>query len=72
MKFIQRRTLLKAAAGWVVASGLPGFLPAYAADRSKPKSAPVWAGFGLNGGPAQARYELTRRYLQKKAWWCIN
>ena len=66
MKFIQRRTLLKAAAGWVVASGLPGFLPAYAADRSKPKSAPVWAGFGLNGGPAQARYDLTRRYLQKK------
>ena len=66
MKFIQRRTLLKAAAGWVVASGLPGLLPAYAADRSKPKSAPVWAGFGLNGGPAQARYDLTRRYLQKK------
>lgn len=66
MKFIKRRTLLKAAAGWVVASGLPGFLPAYAADRTKPKSAPVWAGFGLNGGPAQARYELTRRYLQKK------
>lgn len=66
MKFIKRRTLLKAAAGWVFASGLPGFLPAYAADRSKPKSAPVWAGFGLNGGPAQARYELTRRYLQKK------
>ncbi len=66
MKFIKRRTLLKAAASWVVASGLPGFLPAYAADRTKPKSAPVWAGFGLNGGPAQARYELTRRYLQKK------
>ncbi len=66
MKFIKRRRLLKAAAGWVVASGLPGFLPAYAADRTKPKSAPVWAGFGLNGGPAQARYELTRRYLQKK------
>ncbi len=66
MKFIKRRTLLKAAAGWVVASGMPGFLPAYAADRTKPKSAPVWAGFGLNGGPAQARYELTRRYLQKK------
>lgn len=66
MKFIQRRTLLKAAAGWAVAAGLPGFLPAYAADRTKPKSPPVWAGFGLNGGPAQARYELTRRYLQKK------
>lgn len=66
MKFNKRRTLLKAAAGWVVAAGLPGFLPAYAADRSKPKSAPVWAGFGLNGGPDQARYELTRRYLQKK------
>lgn len=66
MKFIKRRTLLKAAAGCVLASGLPGFLPAFAADRSKPKSAPVWAGFGLNGGPAQARYELTRRYLQKK------
>ena len=27
----------------------------------KPKSPPVWTGFGLNGGPMQARYNLTRR-----------
>ena len=31
----------------------------------KPKSPPVWTGFGLNGGPMQARYNLTRSYIKR-------
>jgi hypothetical protein len=32
---------------------------------SRPKSPPVWTGFGLNGGVTQARYEITRAFLQQ-------
>lgn len=37
-----------------------------AAQRSRPKSPPVWTGFGLNGGAAQARYDLTREFVRQK------
>lgn len=37
-----------------------------AATRSRPKSPPVWTGFGLNGGAAQARYDLTREFVRQK------
>lgn len=33
--------------------------------RLVPRSAPVWAGFGLNGSAGAARFDLTRRYVQK-------
>ena len=36
-----------------------------AAQRSRPKTPPVWTGFGLNGGAAQARYDLTREFVQQ-------
>jgi hypothetical protein len=32
----------------------------------KPRAAPVWTGFGLNGGASQSRYELTRAYVRQK------
>jgi hypothetical protein len=35
-------------------------------SRSRPKSPPVWTGFGLNGGAAQARYDLTREFVRQK------
>jgi hypothetical protein len=36
-----------------------------AGGRSRPKSPPVWTGFGLNGGAAQARYDLTREFVRQ-------
>lgn len=36
-----------------------------AASRSRPKTPPVWTGFGLNGGAAQARYDLTREFVRQ-------
>ena len=36
-----------------------------AGGRSRPKSQPVWTGFGLNGGAAQARYDLTREFVRQ-------
>ena len=36
-----------------------------AAQRNRPKPPPVWTGFGLNGGAAQARYDLTREFVQQ-------
>jgi hypothetical protein len=36
-----------------------------AGQRSRPKTPPVWTGFGLNGGAAQARYDLTREFVQQ-------
>lgn len=36
-----------------------------AAQRSRPKTPPVWTGFGLNGGAAQASYDLTREFVQQ-------
>jgi hypothetical protein len=37
-----------------------------ATNKLKPKTPPVWTGFGLNGSSAQARYDLTREFVQKK------
>jgi hypothetical protein len=37
-----------------------------AASRSRPKSPPVWTGFGLNGSTSQARYDLTREFVRQK------
>ena len=41
---------------------------AFAQNLSKltPRSPPVWTGFGLNGGAGQARYDLTREFIQTK------
>jgi hypothetical protein len=66
MILFERRRFLKTAAGIALATGLP-FQRVAAAElsRLKPKTPPVWAGFGLNGDPGQARYALTREYLQK-------
>jgi hypothetical protein len=36
-----------------------------AAQRSRPKSPPVWTGFGLNGGASQDRYKLTQEHVKK-------
>jgi len=36
------------------------------ANKFKPKTPPVWTGFGLNGGAAQARYDLTREFVHRK------
>lgn len=60
-----RRHLLVA---WTASSLLlqPLLLQAQpAGERSRPKSPPVWTGFGLNGGAAQARYDLTREFVRK-------
>ena len=40
---------------------------AQATERARlvPKSAPVWAGFGLNGSASAARFDFTRRFVQK-------
>jgi len=34
-------------------------------QRNRPKSPPVWTGFGLNGSAAQARYDLTREFVRQ-------
>lgn len=36
-----------------------------ATRRLRPKSPPVWTGFGLNGGSGQARYNLTRNFIKR-------
>ena len=38
-----------------------------AVQRVKPKSPPVWTGFGLNGGTGQSRYDLTRTFVRQKS-----
>ena len=60
-----RRQLLLASAGaasliWPIFS-----LAQPAGQRNRPKSPPVWTGFGLNGGAAQARYDLTREFVSQ-------
>ncbi len=37
-----------------------------ATARLRPKSPPVWTGFGLNGSAGQARYDLTRAFVQRR------
>lgn len=61
---IQRRSLISLAAF----SFVPWRTWAQpAVQRVKPRSAPVWTGFGLNGGAGQARYDLTRAYVRQKS-----
>lgn len=63
--FAIRRRLL---ATLVVAGG-PFSLPLGAqpvSEKLRPKSPPVWTGFGLNGGPSQARYDITRAFVKRK------
>ena len=60
-----RRQLLLASTG-VASLSWPLFsLAQPAGQRSRPKSPPVWTGFGLNGGAAQARYDLTREFVSQ-------
>jgi hypothetical protein len=60
-----RRHWLLSWAG-VTSLSLPLWVSAQpAAQRSRPKTPPVWTGFGLNGGAAQARYDLTREFVQQ-------
>ena len=60
-----RRQMLLASTG-VAALSWPVLARAQpAGQRSRPKSPPVWTGFGLNGGAAQARYDLTREFVSQ-------
>lgn len=61
---LARRWLLKLAAS---APFFPGVALSQPATRKiTPKSPPVWTGFGLNGGPDQTRYGLTRAFVQTR------
>lgn len=61
----RRHLLLSLAAGSLVS--WPLFLKAQpSGTRARPKAPPVWTGFGLNGGAAQARYDLTREFIRQK------
>lgn len=58
-----RRRLLTLLGSLGLASPLA--LKAQPATRKlRPKSPPVWTGFGLNGGHGQARYNLTRGFIR--------
>ncbi len=47
-------------------AGLPALARAQpAAQKLRPRSAPVWTGFGLNGSAGQARYDLTREFVRR-------
>ncbi len=43
-----------------------------AVQKLRPKSPPVWTGFGLNGGFGQARYDLTRAFVRQKSQLDLN
>lgn len=60
-----RRQLLLAGTGVASLSWPILALAQPAGQRSRPKSPPVWTGFGLNGGAAQARYDLTREFVSQ-------
>jgi len=62
---ISRRSLLAGLAALVSLKPLLSWAQP-ATNKLKPKTPPVWTGFGLNGGSAQARYDLTREFVQKK------
>ncbi|MBU6225372.1 MAG: hypothetical protein KGP13_11130 [Burkholderiales bacterium] len=62
---IRRRPLLAGLATLVSLKPLLSWAQP-ATKKLKPKTPPVWTGFGLNGGSAQARYDLTREFVQKK------
>lgn len=61
---VRRRGLLASLASWVATGPLQ--VLAQQASRLRPKAAPVWTGFGLNGSPGQARYDLTREFVRRK------
>jgi len=60
-----RRQLLLAGTGVASLSWPILALAQPAGQRSRSKSPPVWTGFGLNGGAAQARYDLTREFVSQ-------
>ena len=62
---ISRRPLLAGLAALVSLKPLQSWAQP-ATNKLKPKTPPVWTGFGLNGSSAQARYDLTREFVQKK------
>lgn len=41
-------------------------------QKVRPRSAPVWTGFGLNGGAGQSRYDLTREFVRRKGIFSLN
>jgi len=60
----QRRTVASLLGGLLVWPFQAFAQPA--TQKVKPKSPPVWTGFGLNGGAGQARFDLTRDFVKKK------
>ncbi len=51
---------------WLGASALPSMALAQPAiEKLRPRSPPVWTGFGLNGSHGQARYDLTREFVRR-------
>ncbi len=51
---------------WLGASTLPSMALAQPAiEKLRPRSPPVWTGFGLNGSANQARYDLTREFVRR-------
>ena len=66
MAAISRRNLLLTGTTGTLGAGLLELGWAQpATSRKRPKSLPVWTGFGLNGGAGQARFDLTREYVRK-------
>lgn len=68
MAHLETSTVRRQLLSLIGASGLVSSLSALAqmdARRLRPKSPPVWTGFGLNGGPGQARYSLTRNFIKR-------
>ena len=52
------------AAGAIAVSSRPN---AQGVERRIPKTPPVWAGFGLNGGFGQNRFNLTRQFVDRRS-----
>lgn len=61
----RRRWLQGGVALGALAGGVPLAVWGQDAPRKRPKSPPVWAGFGLNGGVGQARFDLTREHIRR-------
>lgn len=64
--FVFKRRTLFSWLGWAAFAPFNLFAQP-AIQKVKPKSPPVWTGFGLNGGSGQARFNLTRDYVKKIA-----
>lgn len=66
MKSSRRYFLKQAGVGFAFATGLSaGPLARAEEKRYVPKAPPAWTGFGLNGSAGAARFDLTRRYVEK-------